>query len=34
MTTNYSLNYEDERFNNVETEKQQKLDEINNKYNT
>ena len=34
MTTNYSLNYEDERFNNVETEKQQKLDEINNTYNT
>ena len=23
MTTNYSINYEDERFKNVETEKQQ-----------
>ena len=33
MATNYSINYEDERFKNVETEKQQKLDELNNTYN-
>ncbi len=33
MATNYSINYEDERFKNVEQEKQNKLNEIDSKYN-
>lgn len=33
MATNYSVNYEDERFKNVETEKENKINEIDNKYN-
>lgn len=32
-TTNYSVNYEDERFQQVESEKQTALDEMNNAYN-
>lgn len=33
MATNYSVNYEDERFKNVEAEKENKINEIDNKYN-
>lgn len=33
MATNYSINYEDERFQQVESEKQTALDEMNNTYN-
>lgn len=32
-TTNYSINYEDERFQQVEQEKQNAIDEMNNTYN-
>jgi hypothetical protein len=32
-TTNYSVNYEDERFQNVEEDKQAALDNVNNTYN-
>ena len=34
MATNYSINYEDQRFKNVENEKQERLNEINNTYNS
>jgi hypothetical protein len=33
MATNYEINYEDERFTNVESDKQIALDNINNTYN-
>ena len=33
MATNYAINYEDERFKNVENEQQQRLDEVNDTYN-
>lgn len=33
MATNYSVNYEDERFQQVEQEKQNAIDEMNNTYN-
>lgn len=33
MATNYEINYEDERFKNVENEKQDRLTEVNDTYN-
>ena len=33
MANNYAINYEDERFKNVENEKQDRLAEVNNTYN-
>ena len=33
MATNYSINYEDERFKNVERQEADKLNEVNNTYN-
>lgn len=33
MATNYAINYEDERFKNVETEKQDRLNQVNETYN-
>ena len=33
MATNYAINYEDERFKNVEAERDQRLDELNQTYN-
>ena len=32
MATNYEINYEDERFKNVENEKQDRLNEVNTAY--